>query len=152
MECGLIGLQGVGKTTLFTALTAHAVEVQPGSMKPSVGVASIPDPRLDRIADFIDTKEIIHATLQVVDIPGVPTGGSALANVLAHVRQVDALCHVVRCFDCGIGPPTPEADIAAMNAELLIADLVVVEAAIDKARRAARGGGARPRVGVCFFE
>ena len=140
MECGLIGLQGVGKTTLFTALTAHAVEVQPGAMKPSVGVASIPDPRLDRIADFIDTKEVIHATLQVVDIPGVPTGGSALANVLAHVRQVDALCHVVRCFDFGMGRPTPGSDIAAMNAELLIADLVVVEAAIDKARRAVRGG------------
>ena len=147
MECGLIGLQGVGKTTLFTALTAHAVEVQPGAMKPSVGVASIPDPRLDRIADFIDTKEVIHATLQVVDIPGVPTGGSALANVLAHVRQVDALCHVVRCFDFGMGRPTPGSDIAAMNAELLIADLVVVEAAIDTRRIGgyASGGQAAAR-------
>jgi len=143
MECGLIGLQGVGKTTLFEALTAHAVPTQPGSMKPNVGVATIPDPRLDRIAEFIDTQKIIHATVQVVDIPGVPSGGSALNAVLAHIRNVDALCHVVRCFDDpGLGPADPVADIASMDAELLVSDMVVIEGSLDKAARSARGGDA----------
>ncbi len=143
MECGLIGLQGVGKTTLFEALTAHAVPTQPGSMKPNVGVATIPDPRLDRIAEFIDTQKIIHATVQVVDIPGVPSGGSALNAVLAHIRNVDALCHVVRCFDDpGFGPADPVADIASMDSELLVSDMVVVEGSLDKAARSARGGDA----------
>ena len=143
MECGLIGLQGVGKTTLFEALTAHAVPTQPGSMKPNVGVTTIPDPRLDRIAEFIDTQKIIHATVQVVDIPGVPSGGSALNAVLAHIRNVDALCHVVRCFDDpGLGPADPVADIASMDSELLVSDMVVVEGSLDKAARSARGGDA----------
>ena len=74
MECGLIGLQGVGKTTLFTALTAHKVAVSVGGIKPNMGFASIPDPRLSKITEFIITQKVIPATLQVVDLPGVPSG------------------------------------------------------------------------------
>ncbi|MEE2912328.1 MAG: redox-regulated ATPase YchF [Planctomycetota bacterium] len=136
MECGLIGLQGVGKTTLFSALTAHSIAVQIGSMKPNVGIASIPDPRLNRIPKFIKTNKIIHATLQVVDIPGVPLGGSNLNSVLAHIRNVDALCHVVKCFDGS----SPAEDIASMDSELIISDMVVVENAIEKANRTAKHG------------
>lgn len=136
MECGLIGLQGVGKTTLFSALTAHSIAVQTGSMKPNVGIASIPDPRLNRIPKFIKTNKIIHATLQVVDIPGVPLGGSNLNSVLAHIRNVDALCHVVKCFDGS----SPAEDIASMDSELIISDMVVVENAIEKANRTAKHG------------
>ncbi len=136
MECGLIGLQGVGKTTLFSALTAHSIAVQAGVMKPNVGIASIPDPRLDRIPEFISTNKLIHATLQVVDIPGVPLGGSNLNAVLAHIRTVDALCHVVKCFESS----NPIDDIASMDSELIVSDMVVVEGAIDKAERTAKHG------------
>jgi len=136
MECGLIGLQGVGKTTLFTALTAHSVAVQVGSMKPNVGIAPIPDPRLAKITEFIVTQKVIPATLQVVDLPGVPTGGSNLNAILAHIRNVDALCQVVKCFENG----NPENDIASMDGELIVADMVVVEGAIDKADRTAKHG------------
>jgi hypothetical protein len=136
MECGLIGLQGVGKTTLFTALTAHSVAVQIGSMKPNMGIASIPDPRLVKITEFIVAQKVIPATLQVVDLPGVPSGGSNLNTVLAHIRNVDALCHVVKCFENkNVGN-----DIAAMDSELIVADMVVVEGAIDKADRTAKHG------------
>jgi len=151
MECGLIGLQGCGKSTLFSALTAHSVPVQVGSLKPNVGVASIPDPRLDRIVEFIKTEKIIHASLRVVDIPGVSLGDSNLNTVLAHIRNVDALCQVVRCFDdAGLGRSNPEKDIAAMESELIISDMVVVEGAIDKAKRTAIHGDteAKKRVEV----
>lgn len=138
MECGLIGLQGVGKTTLFTALTAHSVAVQVGSMKPNLGIAPIPDPRLSKINEYIVTKKVIPASLQVVDLPGVPTGGSNLNTVLAHIRNVDALCQVVKCFD--LGSTAVANDIASMNSELIIADMVVVEGAIEKADRTAIHG------------
>ncbi len=146
MECGIIGLQGVGKTTLFTALTAHKVAVQIGSMKPNMGIASIPDPRLTKITEFIVAQKVIPATLQVVDLPGVPSGGSNLNTVLAHIRNVDALCQVVKCYDdCD-----PAADISSMDSELIVADMVVVEGAIDKASRTAKHGDkdAQKRVDV----
>ena len=146
MECGIIGLQGVGKTTLFTALTAHSVAVQVGSMKPNMGIASIPDPRLRRINEYIVAKKVVPATLQVVDLPGVPSGGSNLNTVLAHIRNVDALCHVVKCFDDG----NTTNDIASMDSELIVADMVVVEGAIEKAERTAKHGDkdAQKRVDV----
>ena len=146
MECGLIGLQGVGKTTLFTALTAHAVSIQVGSMKPNVGIAPIPDPRLAKITEFIIAQKVIPATLQVVDLPGVPSGGSNLNAVLAHIRNVDALCQIVKCYDhCN-----PTNDISAMDSELIVADMVVVEGALDKASRTAKHGDkdAQKRVDV----
>ena len=136
MECGLIGLQGVGKTTLFSALTAHSVAVQVGGMKPNVGVAPIPDPRLNKISKFVPTQKVVSATLQVVDLPGVPSGGSNLNTVLAHIRNVDALCQVVKCFDGN----DASGDISAMDSELIVADMVVVEGAIEKADRTAKHG------------
>ncbi|MCH2134160.1 MAG: redox-regulated ATPase YchF [Phycisphaerales bacterium] len=143
MECGLIGLQGSGKTTLFQALTAHAVEVQVGSMKPNLGIADIPDPRLARIATHIPTQKIVPANLQVVDIPGVPDGGGAAAlnAVLSSIRTVDAVCQVVRCWDDpGLGAADPGSHIASLETELVLADLVVAEGGVDKAKRAARSG------------
>ena len=150
MECGLIGLQGVGKTTLFQALTAHAVPVQVGSMKPNVVIASMPDPRLERIAEFIPPEKLIPATVQVVDIPGVPSGGGAasLNQVLAHIRNVDAIVHVVNCWDSR----DAAADVASMDAELILTDLVVVEGAVDKAARAARSGDADAKKRVAVLE
>jgi len=150
MECGLIGLQGVGKTTLFQALTAHTVPVQIGSMKPHVGIAPMPDPRLDRIAEFIPPEKLIPATVQVVDIPGVPSGGGAsnLNQVLSHIRTVDALVHVVKCWD----GDEAAAAIDAMDAELILADLVVAEGAVDKAARAARSGDADAKKRLAVLE
>ncbi len=149
MECGLIGMQGVGKTTLFQALTAHAVPVQPGGMKPNVGIAPMPDARLERIAEFIPPEKVIPATVQIVDIPGVPSGGgaSSLNQVLAHIRTVDALAQVVNCWN-GEGA----SEVEAMRAELILADLVVAEGAIDKARRTARSGEADAKLRLAVLE
>jgi len=136
MECGLVGLQGTGKTTLFTALTAHSVPVQAGSMKPNIGMADIPDPRLLRIAEFIPPEKIIPAKVQVVDIPGVPSGGGQLNQVLANIREVDAVAQVVMCCE----GHDPASDISSMEAEMIVADLVVAEGSLDKATRTARSG------------
>ena len=150
MECGLIGLQGVGKTTLFRALTAHAVPIQVGSMKPNVGIAAMPDPRLDRIAEFIPPDKLIPAAVQVVDIPGISSGGGAagLNQILAHIRNVDALVHIVNCWD----GRDAESDIASMEIELVLADLVVVEGAVDKAARAARSGDSDAKKRLAVLE
>lgn len=141
MEVGIVGLPYVGKTTLFAALTAGA-GTGGGAMKAAVGVADIPDPRLGLIATYVPTKKIIPATLQLVDAPGLTPAGaggdSTAGKVLACVREVDALCLVVRCFDPGGQPPTPERDIDAFETELILADLQVVENAIPRAERNAR--------------
>ncbi|RMH25224.1 MAG: redox-regulated ATPase YchF [Planctomycetota bacterium] len=141
MDVGLVGLSYVGKTTLFSALTGSAGEVG-GAMKAGVGVANIPDPRLDLIARHVPTKKIVPATLRLVDAPGLTPAGagaeSTAGKVLACVREVDALCHVVRCFDPGGQPPAPERDIDAFESELILADLQVVENALPRAERSAR--------------
>jgi hypothetical protein len=159
MQCGLIGLPAVGKTTLFNALTGSAIPVFAGgggaspAAKPNVGVARIPDPRLDVIASFIATKKIVPATIQFVDIPGLPIGGGAQkANqFLSHVREVDALAHIVRCFDHGAAPQ-PGRDIQALETELILADLQVVETAQDKAARIARSGDAEAKARLAVLE
>lgn len=138
MECGIVGFPGVGKTTLFQALTAHAVPIQPGTLNPNLGQAEIPDPRLDEIARYITTREIVAARIHLVDIPGIPRGaGSDYAAVLAHIRNVDALCHVVGCFDDATDPVLAFADL---RLELILADLALVEGVLEKARKAAGGG------------
>lgn len=139
MEFGLVGLPGSGKTTLFSALTGK--QVGGFSEKPNLGVANIPDPRLGLIAQFIPPEKIVPATLKLVDIPGVPPGSDAkkLNGFLEHVRQVDAVCHVVRCFDEGLGVDAL-ADIEQMDTELILADLMVADSATNKAARTARSG------------
>lgn len=158
MECGMVGLPGVGKTALFNCLTgsrASGFSAGGGAgLKPNVGVAKIPDPRLQLIETFIPAKKIVNATIQFVDIPGVAAGGGAakLNAFLSHVRQVDALCHVVRCFDDGSGKIDPQGDIDTMDTELVIADLQVAEGALDKASRAARTGDADSKARVALLE
>src|SRR5690606_1050628 len=159
MECGIVGLPGSGKTTLFNALTGSQASgfAGGGGMKPNVGVAKIPDPRLEVIASFIPTKKIVNATIQFVDIPGVPPGGASggaakLNAFLSHVRQVEALCQVVRCFDDGSGVIDPVKDVDTMDTELVIADLQVAESALDKAQRTARTGDADAKARVQVLE
>lgn len=141
MDVGIIGLPGCGKTTLFNALTGMNVDPFAGGQKPNVGIANIPDPRLETIAQYIPPQKIVPATLKLVDLPGVATGSGAekLNSFLSHVRTMDAICHVVRCFDDG-NPIRPVQDVESMNAELVLADLVVAEGARDKAQRPAQAG------------
>ncbi len=160
MEIGIVGLPSSGKTTLFNALTgSHASGFAAGGggaggLKPNVGVAKIPDPRLPLITTFIPTKKIVHATIQLVDIPGVAPGGGAskLNAFLVHVRQVDAIVQVVRCFDDGSGKINPAADMDSMETDLIIADMSVVEGALDKAQRTARTGDAEAKTRVAVLE
>ena len=137
MECGIVGLPGSGKTCLFQALTAHAAVVKAGALDPNVGQADIPDPRLREIARFVPTRKIVPARLELVDIPGIPAGGGAHAAVLAHIRTVAALCHVVDCFGETADPASARS---TLELELVLADLDVVENSLRRARKAARGG------------
>ena len=138
MECGIVGLPGSGKTSLFQALTAHAVAVEIGTLKPNIGQADIPDPRLIEITEFIPTKKIVPARLELVDIPGISTGGGAShAAVLAHIRTVAALCHVVNCFD---GSADPVSGYADLRLELIFSDFEVIENSLEKAEKSARSG------------
>lgn len=148
MEAGIIGLPYIGKTTLFNALTALGVGRE-SSGKPNVGVVQIPDPRLQKIAEFIPTQKIVPATLQLVDVAGLAAGageGKGGGNkFLAHVRNVDALIHVVRCFDDESVPHLhgrvdPVADVEEVEMELILADLEVAENSIRNAERKARTG------------
>lgn len=138
MECGIVGFPGVGKTRLFQALTAHAVKVRPGAREAVLGQADIPDPRLAEIARCVPTREIVPARLDLVDIPGIPPGGGAgHAQVLGRLRQADALCHTVDDFS---GRAAPADAFAELNLELVLADLVLVDGARERAAKAARGG------------
>ncbi len=153
MEVGIIGLPGCGKTTLFNSLTGLNVDPFAGGQKPNVGMANIPDPRLGTIAQYIPPQKIIHAPLQIVDLPGVAAGGGAekLNSFLSHVRTVDAICHVVRCFDDG-NAVQPIRDIESMNTELILADLVVAEGSLDKAQRSARTGEREAKARLALLE
>jgi len=140
MDVGILGIAGSGKTTLYRALTGQQVEGF--SEKAHVGVASIPDPRLERITEFIPTKKLVFASIQLVDIPGVPPGSDAkkLNQLLEQIRQVDAICLVVRCFDDGSASIDPLTDARNMESEMILADLIVAESAVDRATRVARSG------------
>ena len=144
MECGIVGLPGTGKTSLFAALTGVKAVPAGGAAKPNIGVTEIPDPRLAMLAECVQPRKITHATITFVDIAGIDSGGGAARSgpVLASVRQVEALCEVIRCFDTAGEPPDPIRDITVLQDELILADLATVESSLDKAARAARGADA----------
>ena len=150
MECGIVGLPGSGKTSLFVALTGSQVIHPSGSGRPNLAGAVIPDPRLGMIATHLEPRKVTHATISFVDIPGIdPQHGSARSGpLLAHVRQVDAICEVVRCFD----GTDARRDITRLEEELVLADQALVEPVLDKARRAARSGDADAKARVAVLE
>ena len=150
MKLGIVGLPNVGKSTLFNSLTkagAESANYPFCTIDPNVGVVAVPDERLEVLGEMYHTKKIVPATIEFVDIAGLVKGaskGEGLGNqFLANIREVDAIVHVVRCFeDSNIvhvdGSIDPLRDIETINLELIFSDLEILERRISKAVRAAR--------------
>ena len=151
-RCGIVGLPNVGKSTMFNALTRSGVDAQNYpfcTIEPNVGIVEVPDPRLWKISGIVNPAKTIPTVIEFVDIAGLVEGasrGEGLGNkFLAHIREVDAIAHVVRCFENDdvthvANRVNPVSDAETINTELVLADMDTIARAVDRATKGSKAG------------
>ncbi len=163
-RCGIVGLPNVGKSTIFNAMTSAGIESANYpfcTIEPNVGMVPVPDERLTKLAKMANTKKTVYAQMEFVDIAGLVAGasqGEGLGNqFLGHIRQVDAIAHVIRCFEDGNivhvdGGIDPIRDREVINTELILSDLDTVERRLTKTRSQAKSGDKAIKAQVVILE
>lgn len=152
LKCGIVGLPNVGKSTLFNALTsakALAANYPFATKEPNIGMITVPDVRLEKLAQLVNPQKVLPTSIEIVDIAGLIKGaskGEGLGNqFLANIREVDAIVHVVRCFEDGNvvhvdGGVNPTRDKDTIDTELILKDIDTLEKRLDKHKKSAKGG------------